>query len=337
VPGQVAARPCHGARILLVVGLHWPPPHNRYEMRNGLKRLLSRLYAWPTLLLTLTCAFWAGNTIAGRMAVGQVTPMLLTLLRWVLVIAVLWPIYGGQVRQHAGQIRPRLLRVVLMAMFGFTGFNALYYVAAHYTTAINIGILQGCLPIFVLAGAFVAHGTRATLVQVIGASITTLGVVVIATRGAPLSVLHVELNVGDVLMLIACVLYAFFTVALRDRPDMPGAAFFTLLAVIAALTSLPLALWEVFAQGATAPSMKGLLIIAYVAIFPSCLAQIFLLRSVDLIGPGRAGIFMNLVPLFSAIMAVVLLAEPFAPFHAVALVLVVGGILLAQRAPRPGS
>ena len=129
-------------------------------------------------------------------------------------------------------------------------------------------------------------------------------------------------------------LYAFFTVALRDRPEMPGAAFFTLLAMIAALTSIPLALYEVMAQGATAPTCKGVLIIAYVAIFPSCLAQIFLLRSVDLIGPGRVGIFMNLVPLFSAIMAVTLLSEPFAPFHAVALVLVVGGILLAQRTPR---
>jgi len=303
-------------------------------MRNGFQRFLFGLYSWPSLLLTLTSMFWAGNTIAGRLAVGQVTPMQLTLLRWLLVIGVLWPIYGGQVRQHWPIIRARLLSVVLMAVFGFTGFNALYYVAAHYTTAINIGILQACLPMFVLVGAFVAHGTRATLLQVVGALITTLGVVVIATRGAPLSVLQVELNVGDVLMLIACLLYAFFTVALRDRPEMPGAAFFTLLAMIAAITSLPLALYEVMAQGATAPTFIGAMIIGYVAIFPSCLAQIFLLRSVDLIGPGRTGIFMNLVPLFSAIMAVALLAEPFAPFHAVALVLVVGGILLAQRAPR---
>ena len=304
-------------------------------MRDGLKRVLFGLYSWPSLLLTLTCVFWAGNTIAGRLAVGQVTPMQLTLLRWVLVIGVLWPIYGGQVHLHWPQVRPRLFSVVLMAVFGFTGFNALYYVAAHYTTAINIGILQGCMPMFVLAGAFVAHGTRATLLQVVGALITTLGVVVIATGGAPLSVLHVELNVGDVLMLIACVLYAFFTVALRDRPEMPGAAFFTVLALIAAATSLPLALLEASTPAAAAPTLKGWLIIAYVAIFPSCLAQIFLLRSVDLIGPGRAGIFINLVPVFSAIMAVGLLGEPFAAFHAVALVLVVGGILLAQRMPRP--
>jgi len=303
-------------------------------MRHGSTRVFRRLYASPSLLLTLTCVFWAGNTIAGRLAVGEVAPMTLTLLRWVLVLAVLWPIYGRQLRQHWPQIRQRLPRIVAMAVFGFTGFNALYYVAAHYTSAINIGILQGCMPMFVFAGAFLAHGTRASLAQVTGALITMLGVVVIATRGAPLAVLEVDLNLGDILMLIACVLYAVFTVALRDRPPMPGAAFFTLLALIAAITSVPLALLEAGVAGAMAPTLTGLGIIAYVAIFPSCLAQIFLLRSVDLIGPGRAGIFMNLVPVFSAVMAVGLLKEPFQSFHAVALVLVVGGILLAQATPR---
>jgi len=306
-------------------------------MRNSLARVVRWFYASPSLLLTLSCVFWAGNTIAGRLAVGEVTPMTLTLLRWVLVLAVLWPIYGRQVRQHWPEVRRRLPRVVGMAVFGFTGFNALYYVAAHYTSAINIGILQGCMPMFVLAGAFLAHGTRASLVQVTGALITTLGVVVIATRGAPLAVLEVELNLGDILMLVACGLYAVFTVALRDRPQMPGAAFFTLLALIAALTSVPLAALEAGVQGVMVPTPTGLGIIAYVAIFPSCLAQIFLLRSVDLIGPGRAGIFMNLVPAFSAIMAVGLLKEPFARFHAAALLLVVGGILLAQAAPRRGQ
>jgi drug/metabolite transporter (DMT)-like permease len=82
------------------------------------------------------------------------------------------------------------------------------------------------------------------------------------------------------------------------------------------------------------PTFNGWLVLAYVAIFPSCLSQLFLLRGVDLIGPGRAGVFINLVPVFAAIMAVALLAEPFSPFHAVALALVIGGILLAQRSPR---
>ena len=212
-----------------------------------------------------------------------------------------------------------------------TGFNALYYVAAHYTSAINIGILQGSMPIFVLAGAYLAHGTRASLIQWAGVLITALGVVVVATRGAPLAILEVELNKGDLAMLAACGLYALYTVALRDRPAMPGNAFFALLAIIAAVTSLPLVGYESYMTGFKLPTVTGLLVTLWVAIFPSFLSQIFYLRGVDLIGPGRAGVFVNLVPVFAAVMAVTLISEPFAPFHAVALALVIGGIWLAQR------
>ena len=136
-------------------------------------RLVDRLYQWPSVLLTLTAIFWAGNAIASRLAVGHISPFLLVFLRWVLVLAVLWPLYGGQVREHWPEIRPRLMRITLMAIFGFTGFNALFYTAGYYTSAINIGILQGSIPVVVLAGAFLMYGTRATLVQIAGVLITT--------------------------------------------------------------------------------------------------------------------------------------------------------------------
>jgi drug/metabolite transporter (DMT)-like permease len=171
-----------------------------------------------------------------------------------------------------------------------------------------------------------------SLLQALGVLVTLVGVVVVATRGEPLRLMGIEFNHGDLLMLAACLIYALFTLALRDRPQMPGAVFFTLLALIATLTSLPLVAFEALTGGLQLPSTEGLLITAYVAIFPSCVAQIFLLRGVDLIGPGRAGVFVNLVPVFSAILAVGLLGEPFAPYHGAALALVIGGILLAQRA-----
>ena len=297
----------------------------------GAVHAVARLYQWPGLLLALTAIFWSGNSVAGRLAVGQVSPLLLVFLRWMLVLAVMWPLYGRQVREHWPQIRPQLLRIVLMAMLGLTGFNALYYVAAHTTTAVNIGILQGSVPVIVLVAAFLTHGTRATLVQIAGVLVTALGVIVVATQGMPLEILHIDLNRGDLIILIACVLYALYTVALRDRPRMSGAAFFTLLALISAITSVPLVLAEAYVSGLSLPTWQGWLVILYVAIFPSCLAQILFLRGVDLIGPGRAGVFVNLVPVFSAILAVVLISEPFAPFHAAALALVIGGIWLAQR------
>lgn len=296
-----------------------------------IERATQRLYQWPGLLLTLTAVFWAGNTVAARLAIDQISPFMLTTLRWVLVAAVLWPVYGGEIRKHWGQIRPRLFAIVMLAVLGMSGFNALYYVAAHYTSAINMGILQGALPIFVLAGAYLAHGTRGGLVQLAGVLITAVGVVVVATRGEPLAILEVEFNKGDLAMLAACVLYAFYTVALRDRPLMPGAAFFTLLALIAAVTSLPLVAFEALTTGVAMPTLQGWLVTAWVAIFPSTLSQLFYLRGVDLIGPGRAGVYVNLVPVFAAVLAVVLIDEPFAAFHAVALALVIGGIWLAQR------
>jgi drug/metabolite transporter (DMT)-like permease len=248
-----------------------------------------------------------------------------------LVAGVLWPIYGREIREHWGEVRSRLLSITMLAVLGMSGFNALYYVAAHYTSAINIGILQGSMPIFVLAGAFLAYGTRASLVQMAGVFITAVGVVVVATRGAPLEILDIDLNKGDLAMLAACVLYAGYTVALTNRADMPGGAFFTVLALLAAVTSLPLVGFEWLSGDLRAPTLNGLIVTTWIAIFPSFLSQVFYLRGVDLIGPGRAGVFINLVPVFAAALAVWLISEPFAPYHATALVLVIVGIWLAQR------
>jgi len=292
---------------------------------------MQRLYRWPSLLLGLAALFWAGNTVAARLAIDEISPLTLTALRWVMVAAVLWPVYGREIRRHWPQIRPRLALIVLLALLGMTGFNALYYVAAHDTSAINIAILQGAMPIFVLAGAYLAHGSRAGLVEQLGVFITALGVAVVATRGAPQSILQMEFNQGDLVMLAACVLYALYTVALRDRPNMPAVPFFALLALIAAITSLPLVALEVMAGAFRLPTAQGLAVTVWIAVFPSFLSQIFYLRGVDLIGPGRAGVFVNLVPVFAAVLAVGLISEPFAPYHGAALILVVGGIWLAQR------
>ncbi|HSR82369.1 MAG TPA: DMT family transporter, partial [Hyphomicrobiaceae bacterium] len=272
------------------------------QMIGAIERSVQRLNRWPSLLLGLAALFWAGNTVAARLAIDEISPLTLTALRWVMVAAVLWLVYGREVRRHWPQIRPALALIVLLALFGMTGFNALYYVAAHDTSAINIAILQGAMPIFVLAGAYLAHGSRAGLVQQLGVFITALGVAVVATRGAPLSILEVEFNRGDLVMLAACVLYALYTVALRDRPDMPAVPFFALLALIAAITSLPLVAFEVMAGTFRLPTAQGLAVTVWIAVFPSFLSQIFYLRGVDLIGPGRAGVFVNLVPVFAAVL-----------------------------------
>ena len=187
------------------------------------------------------------------------------------------------------------------------------------------------MPAMVLIGALLVHQTKVGFTQILGVILTISGVVLVAARGDLTSILHQAVNSGDAIMLTACVLYAGYAVMLKDRPAVPGAVLFAVFAMISALTALPLAIAEATTPEWQTPTLKGWLVTLYVAIFPSCLSQLFFLRAVDLIGPGRAGVYINLVPIFAAILAVLLLGELFAWHHAIALALVICGIWMAQQ------
>jgi drug/metabolite transporter (DMT)-like permease len=293
---------------------------------------LSRLIGGNAfVLLTLTALFWAGNAVAGRSAVGELSPMLLTSLRWLGVVIFLWGFMRHRFAADLPVIRQRLPFVLTMGAVGYTLFNALFYVAAHTTTAVNIGIIQGAIPVFVLAIAFIADKAPINPLQMAGILVTMLGVAFIATKGDLLALMQLAFTKGDILMVIACFFYAGYTVGLKRRPAVSGLGFFAVMATAAFLTSLPLVAVEIALGQFQWPTPKGWLITLYIAVFPSFLSQLFFMRGVDLIGPGRAGIFVNLVPVFAALLAVLILGEAFQSFHALALALVLGGIVLAER------
>ena len=296
-----------------------------------LHRLGKGLWGQAYVLLILTTLMWGGNAIAGRLAVGEVSPMVLTCLRWVFVVAVMIPLTGRQIVSEWTKISSRWAFTILMGTFGFTAFNGLFYAAAHHTTAVNLTIFQGAIPVLVLLGTVLFFGARVIPLQILGMIVTILGVVLVSVK-ADLEILKtLSLNIGDVWMLIACVFYAGYTLGLRHRPNIPGLVFFAAMAMVAFISSLPLLGLEIAQGTAQFPTPKGWLILLYVALLPSLLSQIFFIRGVELIGPGRAGLFVNLVPVFGALLAVLLLGEPFALYHALGLALVLGGIWLAEQ------
>ncbi len=283
------------------------------------------------LLLTFTTLFWGANAIFGKLAVGEISPMALVTARWLGASLLLAVFAHNHLRRDWQALRPRLLFVSGMGVLGFTAFNALFYVAAHYTTAVNIGIIQGSMPVFVLIGAFAAYRTRVTALQIAGVVATVLGVVIVGSGGDPARLAALAVNPGDVLMVAACALYAGYTVGLRKRPQVSSLSLLAVLACAAFVTSLPLTLAEAAIGQFQWPTATGWIIVVLVTLFPSFLAQLFFIQGVTLIGPGRAGIFVNLVPVFASIFAVAFLREPFEAFHAVALGLVLGGIFLSER------
>lgn len=291
------------------------------------------LYARPYHLLTLAALFWACNAIAGQLARGEITPMQHVLLRWTFGAGIMWSIYGRQVIAHWPTARAHLWRILAMSIAGFSLFNFLFYMASFRTSGVNVGILQGSVPVFVILFGLLLHGTWISSLQTIGVAGTLIGVAVVATQGAPWLALEIGFNSGDLFMLAACATYALYAVLLRNRPGMPGAVLFTLMSGVALLTSIPPALAEMALVGEsyTAPTLYGVLLTLFVAVFPGILAQQFFLRGVDLIGPQQAGIFTNLVPVFASALAVLILGQVFALYHATALVLVLSGIWLAQR------
>lgn len=295
-----------------------------------MKNPMAWFWSQPVFLLTLTTLFWAGNTVAGKAAVGHISPGLLTFSRWGLLSLILPLIYRKQMSTVRPELQGRWIYVVAMGALGLAAFNLLFYISAHHTTAVNIGILQGSIPIIVLIGAFFIYRARITALQVLGAAVGLVGVVTVALRGVPSQLADLRLNDGDIMMACACIFYAGYTLGLKSRPNISGIVLFSYFAIAGSLLSAPVVLLEWWNGSIIWPDGLGWIVIIYVTIFPSFLSQIFFLRSVDLIGPGRSGVFVNLTPIFSALLAVVLLSEVFQLYHAIALTLVVLGLWWAR-------
>ena len=276
--------------------------------------ILSRAYSSSPFLLFLATLGWGSNTIASRLAVGEVSPMLLIFFRWGIVVVILLSLYWRQMIDEWPVIRPRLKWLLIMGGCGLSLFNAFFYIAAHSTTAVNLGIIQSTMPGMILLGSFMYFGDRINRLQFSGLLLTLLGVIVIVTQGSLEKLMQLTFNHGDLLMIFACSFYAMYTVGLKSRPKISGMVMLAYFSVAAFLMTIPLMIFESLIYGTLMPGVKGFAIVFYIAIVPSFLSQIFFMRGVDLIGPGSAGLYANLVPIFSAIMAVFLLSEEFALF-----------------------
>lgn len=289
----------------------------------------SHLQAYAFLVATGLC--WAGNAILGKIAVDDISPMLLVLGRWTGVIILCAAFLGPTVVKDWPVLKTRLPFLFACGALGFTAFNGLFYAAAHTTSALNIGIMQGSIPIFVLIGAFIVYRQKIRPMQALGVALTVIGVTVVASKGSVERLVGLDFALGDMLMILACCLYAGYAVALFKRPSVNPLSMFTVMSAAALITSIPLAGFEAATDTLLWPTPTGWLVLALVTIFPSFIAQIFFIHGVDRIGPGRAGVFMNLVPVFAAVLAVFVLSETFETYHAAALTLVLLGIWLSEK------
>jgi drug/metabolite transporter (DMT)-like permease len=285
-------------------------------------------------LLLLTMLFWGGNAVAGKLAVGHLSPMLLTTIRWGLATALLIPIATGRLRAEWVLVRPHLAYLADLGAVGFSLFNALMYSALTFTSAINVSIEQAGMPMVIFLINFVLFSMRVSWAQILGLVLSVVGIALTASHGELARLAALDVNVGDAMMMVALVLYGAYTVALRYKPAISWQSLMLVLCGSAFLMSLPFTAWEIATERVVWPDAFGWGIGAFTAIFPSVLAQAFYIRGVELIGSNRAGLFVNLVPIFGTLLAILFLGEDFHLYHALAIVMVLGGIWLAEHSGR---
>ena len=286
--------------------------------------------------LLLATALWAGNAIAGRVLVGSISPITLSAVRWGLAALLLLPL-GWRVFMPGSALWQNKKRFLLLGLFGVGSYNVLLYLALQTSTAINVTLIGASMPIWMLFIGAVFYQVKPSILQMIGAVVSLLGVGIVLTRGDLATLLSMEMVIGDLLIMLATILWAFYSWML-SRPGSSSERQWPWAEFLMAQVTVGL-LWTGFFDGFEIATGHAYLdlnwwtasLILFVAIGPSLIAYRCWGLGVNGAGPTVAAFFANFIPLFTALLSAAMLGEPPQLFHGLAFALIVAGIAISSK------
>jgi drug/metabolite transporter (DMT)-like permease len=292
---------------------------------------LSWIWHQPYLLLSLTSLFWAGNIVLMRYVAGHIPPITLSFVRWIAAFLLLWPF----ARQHFAKdwlvLRAKLPLLVLLSAVGFAYNNAISNMSMQYTSALNALLIQSSGPLFIALWSLILFRVQLTAAQLAGIAISLLGVLTIILRGDFSALASIHFNKGDLMFASAVLAFGLYSALMARRPAAHPLSLLCFTMGCGAVLLLPLSIWEYVSGFTMKADALTAATLAYLVIFPSALAYMFLNRGIALIGPNRASPFLHLVPVFGSAMAILLLGEEPHLFHLAGYVLVLAGVIIASR------
>lgn len=285
----------------------------------------------PYALLVLAPLCWAGNVVVARGIVDTYPPVGLAFWRWGLAAMVLLPFAWKKATQEWRTVLTHWKVMVLLSITGISVFNTLLYASVQTTTAINAALIQTVMPAVIIIFSLLIFKEKISIVQTIGVAVSMAGALVVIMRGQLSNALRLAFVQGDLLMFLAIFFYALYSVFLKKRPAMHPISFLFYIMVMGSLGLLPVYIWERIGSEPSGLDATFLFSILYFALFPSLVAYFCWNKGVALIGPNRAGLFINLVPVFASFMAVIWLQETLEWYHLGGLLLVITGMALFNR------
>jgi drug/metabolite transporter (DMT)-like permease len=296
---------------------------------------LSAIFSAPRfayLFAVLPPLFWSGNFLIARFMRDDIPPIQMSFWRWVAAFLILLPFAVPQMRGRGAEIRKELPFLCVMGAVGITAFNCFLYAALHHTTVVNASLINTLMPVMTFVLALIVLRDRLRAVQVGGVVVALAGAVVIIGRGDLTGIAALAPNRGDLLVMVGLTFWAVYTVLIRWRPTkLPLRVFLAVTFGLGALFHLPLVAWEVSIDGGFAVTTATVASILYFAVFSSVLSYFIWNKAVAVIGPGRTGMYMYLMPFFGAVLGVWLLDEDFFLYHLAGIALILAGITLVNR------
>lgn len=290
----------------------------------------------PYVLLILATVFWGGNFVLGRAVADDIPPSTISLLRWCIGLVVFFPFVYKRLPSEWPSIRQHWPVVLVMSLTGIAGFNSFVYVALHHTTSINASLVNSSTPILIFILSFLFLKDRLHRFQAVGAVLSIAGVLFILTKGSLENILSLSFNGGDLLMVAAVVCWSIYSMLVKQFAGrLPGYTTFFVCICIGIIILLPFSIVELFVyERAVHWHVSSIGAMLYFGIFASIAAFTCWNTAVEEVGAGKAGIFLNFIPVFATIFAVLLLGEQVAWYQGVGGLLVVAGVYLSTKVPK---
>lgn len=281
------------------------------------------------LLLILTNFFWAGNFVISRGMHAEIPPLALSFWRWVIAFLILLFFAA----KHLWADRELMLKnyryIIIQGTLGVAGFNTFVYLAIQTTTAINAVLVTSSIPVLIAVCSWILYRESMTPRQSLGVIVSLCGVLLIIARGNLNNLLDVSFNRGDILVLIAALIWALYSANFKKYPQGLHPLAYLLGIVLTGITVLsPFYLLELSNGRVMEVTMSAMVTVLYVALFASVLAFIFWSRAVRDVGANKAGPFLHLLPVFSTILAVIFLGEQIHSYHLQGFVMIFIGIVM---------
>lgn len=274
---------------------------------------------------------WAVNMVVTKLAASVIEPAVIGFYRWVLAALVLTPFILPGVWQARRTIAPNLGKLAVLGALGTAMYQGLMYVAATTTTATNMGIITAMVPLITIILGSMVLRERPAPTAVLGGALSLLGLSVLLGEGDPARLLALGGNVGDALMGLAALSYALYGVLLRRWPMAVGVWQSLYIQI---LFGIALQLPSYLLAPSSPLNAANLPLVLYAAVFPSLFAPYLWMQGVRYLGPNRASVLLNVMPVGTVAIAAATLGEVPHVYHVTGGLMALAGVSLAQWRPR---